>query len=90
MSINKWTIDIEFDKDVTGLTFWNGNTKEINSKMYQVKNRGHNRKFADGEEVTLGFQVQFATDVGPPEIIRLSINDVELCSKSQFCNDIAE
>ena len=78
-SVTEWTIVIGFDKDVTGLEFWNGHVTKLSSKSFQVTNKGHNAIHEVGDQVSLGFQVEFEADVGFPDVVSLSINGSPLC-----------
>ena len=76
---NAWSIDVEFDRDVTGFDVWNGNGEALSDRKYRITNKEWNGNVLAGQSMTLGFQVKFGPGLGTPNIVSISVGDAAIC-----------
>ena len=81
--VESWSLELEFDRPVTKLQVYTGVVKadKKDAKKFTIGNRDYNSEYRQGEEASLGFQVQFQQEVGPPKAMALAVNGQPLCCK---------
>ena len=81
-TVKKWKIKVTFDRKVSDLQVWNGQKVKCKKKSCTFKSKKFNKKQKKGDELELGYQLDFKS-LPAPEITSLTFNGIELCSEGE-------
>merc|ERR1719392_182111 len=85
--IRGWQVTLTFDQDVNGMSAWQGKQSRCPGRgpTCTFKHQPHNRKYLEGDDVQLGFGINFDQTSTPPELVSAIITDKKTGQEYDLC-----
>ena len=71
-AVSSWEIEVQFDKPLDRLDFYEGQVTKIDATTYRISNKNYNGQQAAGNSLKLGWQAAFSTSDMPAQMISAS------------------